>query len=307
MRTPILIAGILSLAALLTGCEDKDAKSPYDVEVKQRSSALEIPKRVDRSTKRIRARESKALELIGKMPTAADKVTDPTDWEIVVQIVEASDDAGKDGGYAAEARDVQIAQAFFDEEKEEITKKVGGYVQGAAKQKGCEVDAYGAASAGLKAAIEERAEERLKNANDAFLIIDRNEDALGKKNRGALEDLAKNVAEASFTVHVEMAEAKKELEAMIKAGDEARDQIKKMQEEESAPPKEGTKPSAEAEKNKKERQKKAEERLALLDQAEADAKKNLEDLEKRTADLEKAYDDALSKLKDAIKAKKKPS
>lgn len=299
VRTNLLCVAFLSLCSLV-GCEN-DAKSPYDIEVTQRSSALSIPKRVDRANKSIRGHETKAKEKIATIPTSADKIAD-TDWNIVLEIVDASDDAGKDGAYAAEMRDLEIAQAFFDEEKDDFTKKIGGSVQAAAK--GCEVDAWGAVSSGMKRAMTEAVEDRLKENNDAFLIIDRNKDALGKKNIAALETMASDIADASYTVNVAMPNAKQELEDMIAASGSARSEIKKYIDEENAPPREGAKTSAESEKSKKDRLKIAEERLTLLDAAEADAKANLADLEQRTKDLQKSYDNAISALKDAIKAKK---
>ena len=144
------------------------------------------------------------------------------------------DAAGKDGGYAAEARDMEIAQTFFEQEKDEINKKVGGYVQGAVKAKGCEVDAYGAASAGLKAAIEERMQERLEESNDAFLIIDRNEDALGK--RTAPSSRRWRGTSPRLELHRARGDARGEEGARVdgQGGDAARDQIKKLQDEENA-------------------------------------------------------------------------
>lgn len=298
-KTNLLLAAVLSWCSLV-GCEN-DAKSPYDIEVDQRSSALSIPKRVDRANKNIRGHETKAKEKIATLPTAADKIAD-TDWALVLEVVEASDDAGKDGGYAAEMRDLEIAQAFFEDEKDDFTKKIGGAVQASAK--GCEVDAWGAVSSGMKRAMQEAVEDRLKENNDAFLIIERNKDALGKKNIAALETMASDIADASYTVNVAMPNAKKELEDMVAVSGSARAEIKKYIDEENAPPKEGAKTTPESEKSKKDRLKIAEERLTLLDAAEADAKANLADLEQRTKDLQKSYDDAIAALKDAIKAKK---
>lgn len=292
---------VLLGATLLFGCENGDAKSPYDISVDQRSSALSIPGRVDHTTKRIRDHETKAKDTISKMPTMADKLTD-TDWAIVEQVVEAADDAGKDGAYAASMRDIDIARTFFEEENEQISRKVGGSVQYAAEQAGCKLEGFGVGGV-LKKTIDERIDERLKNANDAFLIIDRNRDALNQKNIGPLEELAGKVAEASYVVHIEMPEAKRELEGTIAAAGAARTKIQKMLDEENEPA--TGKPSAASEKAKKERIKQGDEALKLLETAEADAKANLADLEQRTKDMDASYSDALDKLLGSIKAKKK--
>jgi hypothetical protein len=301
VRKTALTSLVLLAAALFVGCDNGDAKSPYDISVEQRSSALSIPGRVDYTTKRIRDHETKAKDTISKMPTMADKLTD-TDWAIVEQVVDASDDAGKDGAYAANMRDIDIARRFFEEENEPISRKVGGSVQYAAEQAGCKLEGFGVGGV-LKKTVDERIEERLKDSNDAFLIIDRNRDALNQKNIAAIEEMASKIAEASYVVHIEMPDAKLELEGTIAAAGAARTKIQKMLDEENEPA--TAKPSAAAEKAKKDRVKQGDEALKLLETAEADAKANLADLEQRTKDMDTAYNDALSKLNDAIKAKKK--
>lgn len=303
MRKTVLTSVVLFAAVLFAGCENGNAKSPYDVSVDQRSSALSIPGRVERSTKRIRDHETKTKETIGKMPAMADKLTD-TDWNIVDEIVVAADEAGKDGAYAANMRDLEVAQAFFEEENEQISRKVGGSVQYAAEQAGCKLEGFGVGGV-LKKSVDERIEARLKESSDAFLIIDRNRDALNKKNIVAIEEMASKIAAASYVVHVEMPEAKAELEGAVAAASDARSKIQKLLDEEKEPPKEGAKSSAESQKAQKDRVKLGEDKLKLLDSAEADAKQNLADLEQRTKDLDAAYTDALDKLRGTIKAKKK--
>jgi len=291
---------MIALALASAGCDSGNAKSPYEISVDQGSSALLIPRRVDRVTKRIRADEAKAKETIAAMPTMAEKFEE-TDWKVVLQIVEAANEAGKDGGYGAEMRDLRASRAFFDDQKEEITKKVGGSVQYAVKQKGCDVDAWGAVSVSMKESIDERVEERTRASNDAFLHIERNREPLGEKNIPALEQMADKIAHASFVVHVEIPEAKEELEGTVNAAGEARKKIQKLLQEEQAAP--THKPNAKEQKSQKDRIKQAEDGLKLLDEAEADAKDNLASLEQRAKDLVTSYDAALGKLKDAVKAK----
>ncbi|MFO0550955.1 MAG: hypothetical protein U0271_21370 [Polyangiaceae bacterium] len=306
MKTTIL-RGALFLSLLgLVGCEQKDPKDAYAVSVDQQSSAMGAVDHVKVTVKRVQNGETKGNENIGKIPTLLDSVNE-TDVDVVLSIIEAADAAGKDGAYVATIRELEIAQAFFDSEQKEIVKKVGGSVQYAAKAKGCEVEAWGAVDTSLKDSVGERIDERLKDTNDAHLIIDRNVDALGKKNIAALETAADTIAETSYIVHVLMPDAKAMLEASIDSAGEARKHLQRYIEEEKKPPKEGVKVSADAQKGKDARAKAAEDKLKELDQAEADAKKALEGLEQRQKALESAYDAALDKLKASVKAKKKPS
>lgn len=297
-----LFAAALCGSFALAGCEQKGANEPKAVSIDQGSSAQRYPAMLERTNQRIRDRETKAKEASAKFPTAIDKISD-TDWAIVEKIVNASDEAGKDGGYAATQRELEGARTFYDEEREPIVKKVGGAAQYAVKQKGCDADVWGAVNQGFKDAVDERMRERLRDSNDAFILIERHEEALGKKNVPALEDLADEIAQTSYTVNVEMPEAQARLEAVLSGASDARSALNsfiKEEQEYAADPK--RKP---AEKQGSDaRIKNAEAQLAALEKAETDAKENLKDLEQRAKDLDKAYDDGLSKLKDAISAKK---
>jgi hypothetical protein len=301
----ILLATSLALGvAFLSGCEQKDAKSPYEVSIDQQSSAENYPAMLADASKRVRDRESSGKEEIGKIPTSADKISDDSDWPTVGKIVDASDAAGKDGGYAAERKKLEAARKFIDEEKDEIVKKIGGAVQYQAKQKGCDVDAWGAVGGAFKDAVDDRMKERLRANNDAFILIDRHEDSLGKKNRPALEEMADRVAEMSFLVHVEMPEAKAKLEAISKSAADAKSSIEKFIEEEKAFGAERSQ-KPDIAKASADRVKKAEDKLKELEAAQQDAQQNVQDLEQRAKDLEKSYDEALSQLKTTVDGKKK--
>ncbi len=302
MKTLLLATSIALGAVLLSGCQQGDAKSPYEVSIDQQSSAQNYPAMLSDANKKVRDGEAKAKENIGKIPTAADKLTE-TDWPVVAKIADASDSAGKDGGYAAEKKKLASAQAFLDEEKDAIVKKIGGAVQYTVKQKGCDVDAWGAVSGAFKDAVDDRMKERLRANNDAFILIERHEDTLGKKNRPALEDMADQIAETSYIVHVEMPEAKGKLEAISKSAADAKSSLEKFIEEEKAFGAEHSQ-KADIVKSSGDRVKNAEEKLKALEQAQADAQQNVQDLEQRAKDLEKSYSEALSQLKTAIDGKK---
>ncbi len=296
------VLAVICASFCLVGCEQKGANEPKAVSIDQGSSAQRYPGMLERQNKHVRDREAKAKENIAKIPTGADKITE-TDWAIVEQIVDASDAAGKDGGYAATMRELEGARAFYEEEREPIVKKVGGAAQYAAKQKGCDADLWGAVNQGLKDGIDDAMRDRLRASNDAFILIDRHKEALGKKNVPALEELADQIADTSYVVNVEMPEAKDRLEAFLSGASDARSALnsfisdeKKFAEDPKRKPEE--KQASEA------RVKKAEEQLKSLETTEQATNENLKDLEQRVKDLDAAYDDALSKLKDAIKAKK---
>jgi hypothetical protein len=268
----------------------------------QGSFAAKYPEKMARASSQLRARETKAREETSKMLALPDKLKD-TDWDLVEKIVDASDKAGKDGGYAAQAREQEQVQTFFDEEREEIVKKVGGSVQYAAKQKGCEADAWGAVSTSLKDSIEERMRERLRDGNDAFILIERHQDKLGKKNIPALEEGADGIAMASYVVHVEMPEGKAKLEAIRSGTSSAKSALEDAIEEEKEFQAKGS-PSPEEAKSSDARVKEFEKQLGALQQADTEAEENLKDLEARTKTLAEDYKVAMDNLKTAIASKK---
>lgn len=297
------LSAVLCVATFaLAGCEQKGANEPKAVSIDQGSSAQRYPAMLEHENKFIRDSEARGKEKIAKLPTAADKLGD-TDWAIVEQIVDASDNAGKDGGYAATMRELRPARSFFEEEREPIVKKVGGSANYAAKQKGCEADLWGPVNQGLKDGVDDAMRDRLRASNDAFILIERHKEALGRKNIPALEEMADDIAETSYVVNVEMPEAKQRLEAVASGASDARSALnsfiadeKKFQEDPKRKPEE--KQASDA------RIKKAEEQLKALEAQEQATQENLKDLEQRAKDLESQYDDALKKLKDAIAAKK---
>jgi hypothetical protein len=279
------------LASLVAACEPPKSKTATDLSTDQRGSALRVPEASLAVALRVRNGEAESKATFGTLAALADKLTE-TDAEVVLDVVDASDDAGKDAGYGLAAREMATTSAFFEQERDPLTKKVGGMVQYTASQQcgGAKVDAWGAVSTGLKDGVKERIEERMEDANDAFLIIERNQDAVGKKNLETVETIARELAKASYVVHVAMEGAEEDLRAAKSAAEDAKSTIEKFVEEE---------------KSKKERIAEAQEKLKIADEAIAQTTKELENLEQRKKDLTSAYDSALSDLKARIAAKKK--
>lgn len=304
LRTHQVLATLL-VATSLAGCEPPKSKTATDLSTDQRGSALRVPEASLAVALRVRNGEAESKATFGTLPALADKLNE-TDVEVVLDVIAAADDAGEDPGYGLAAREMATTAAFFEQEREPLTKKVGGMVQYTASQQcGGKVDAWGAVSTGLKDGVKERIEERMEDSNDAFLLIERHQDAIGKKNVEIVETIAREVAKASYVVHVAMEGAEEDLRAAKSAAEDAKSSISKLIEEENEPPKSGAKPSAEAEKSKKERIAEAQEKLKIADDAIAQTTKELENLEQRKKDLASAYDAALSDLKARLSAKKK--
>lgn len=112
-----------------------------------------------------------------------------------------ADKTGRGQAYADKTEEVRAVRAFFDREKEDISRRINGSVQ-AAKEKAscsCELDTYGAVSYALKDGVDKRLEKSLQETGEQHLLIERNEKALGKKN---VETVATQADTIAWTAHV---------------------------------------------------------------------------------------------------------
>jgi chromosome segregation ATPase len=105
---------------------------------------------------------------------------------------------------------------MLEENDDEIAKSVMASVHGAAQHDTCPNpgNVAGAAKAGLKRGVDKRTETRLREANEGHRVIQRHQDALGKKNVPKLEQQADEIAEASYIANVELAELQHELDRL---------------------------------------------------------------------------------------------
>jgi hypothetical protein len=298
------VIAVVSIGALLAGCEKEEPKSPDDIESSQGTYAVVYPDKLMRASKGIRTKEAKAKEDIGTMPTFSEQLSDDAPSDKALAILEAADAAGKDGGYAEEVRRMAAVQTFYEEEKDALAKKVGGAAAYTAQQKKCDVDLWGPVTQGLKDGFEERVKERLRSHNDAFLLIERNRDALGKKNAAALEDESDKVAEASYIVHVDLPDKKKRLDfAILQIPVQKQNLEKLIADEKDFQSKNKLKPDDQKESDA--RIKDWQEQRKTLDAAEEDAKANQKDLDQRLQSILSDYDAGYAALKDSVKAGKK--
>jgi hypothetical protein len=299
-----LVMGLCLFAGTLAGCEDKEPKSPDDIESTQRTYAADYADKVARVSKNIHAREAKAKDDITAMSSFPGQLSDDVPADKVIAILDAADAAGRDEGYAEEARRIASVRGFFEDEKDTISKKVGGAAQFTAQSKSCDVDLWGPTQQGLKDGFDDGVKEKLRKHNDAFLLIDRDRDAFGKKNASALEDMADKIAEASYIVHVELPDKKKRLDFAVEQMDKQKTTLQTLiQEEKDRQTKEKLKP--EDQKSSEARVKAWEAELSQFDSAAEEAKTNSKDLDDRIKKLESDYNTAFAALKESVKAGKK--
>jgi hypothetical protein len=220
-------------------------------------------------------------------------------WEEVAKMVEQANETGKSQHYVEGIRKVGGARSFFDEEKEEITKKVGGAAQYTVKQASCDTDVYGPVASSFEKSVKERLLEHQRRNNGAFTLLERHREELGKENVAKLEEQLDEIAFASYVVHIEMVEQKVALTRMLDEVSTVKSTMDQFIEEEqefqkqTGRPKESLKASEARLQAMKESQAKVErlqkDGTALQEKIEERLKKAQEDWDKAVADLAERY------------------
>lgn len=296
LRLTFAAALLVSAAA----CSEKSGKGPKVAEsTDQPAYAIRYPENLQKTTTNAAGHETKAREAMKTWPEFPNKVKDPADWKVIGEVIDAADEDGKSAAYDAEAEQQAQVQAFMDDERDELTKKIGGGAQYAAKQGGCNVDVYGAVSQGLKDGVEDRFKERMRERGDAYILIERNQEKIGKPNKAIVEDTAADVAEASWRVNIAMERERDRMKAQAEQAGAVRSTLKDFIEDEKKLQAEAGRTPDEI-KASQERVQIAEKSLAAVDGAEQQAKDALAQYEQKQKDMKKEHDDALAALKKAI-------
>lgn len=263
--------------------------------------ASRFPEELQRARNDFLTRESEArqkLQAFANYPSELDK----PDWKQVKAVYQAADAAGHSSAYVQQARENQSVTRFFDEEKEEISKKVAGAANYAAKQKSCKVEVYGPASHALQKSVEKQLEERLRAHNEAHSLIADNAEALGKPNREKLEKQADDIAATSYAVRVQNPESIDELKRRVDESKDVGSTLDRVIEEAKAVEAD----SARADADKKAataRREHAEKAKSELETEVSAAQKLLEEMENRVKALQEEYDKAFKDLEGAVDGK----
>ena len=289
---------------LAVGCTNQDNNRPPEAAsaANQSKYAEEYPEALETKTTDFDEGVGDVEKTSSSMPTYADELSEPTDYGKAKEVIETADQAGRSEAYVEAARERDAIVGFFEDDDRAVEKKIAGSIQYAAEQQGCKN--LGGASGAFKRTIEKELEQKMRDANEAHVLIDRYEDDLGKPNAEKLRKQADDIAEASYTAYIELPTKKYELERMIAEGDEAKrtleDEIKREKKKIDDP---DTKP---------ERKKAAETHIAELEEKKSKLDEKLESARKREKKLEKqvkeaqdSYKKSLDQLLDAIEAKAK--
>lgn len=292
---------IASIALAASACSRSGQEATVPSSSGEAGYAERYPTAVSGTTARLGQQEQQAQEGFGKFAAYPDALKDPS-WSHVSEVVTRADAAGKSADYAREAEQGRFVGQFFEEEKDELHRRVAGGVEYTAKQKGCDADLGGAAVGSMDKAVEKVLEDRLREHNEAHRYIDDHEAELGKANVEKLREQADEISRTSFLVYVGVHVTRRDLEAMVAEASDVKTTLDRTIEESNktlADPNASatTKKAAEA------RRAAAEKAVMEVDEQVKQGNAALEKIEERNKALQDQYEKALEELKKKIDQK----
>ncbi len=302
-RSLSLLVSCAALSTLSAACSEKLPEPQIASSAVEPSYAQAYPARVDGEIQGFGDGQVQAKELSGAFKGYPAALDGDVDWNGVADIYAQADQVGRSHAYVDGIEEAEAARIFFEEEQDEISKKVGGAARYMAKQGGCQGDEVaGAAVLALKKTVKERLEERIRDANDAHRLVDRHRDKLGKKNAATLEQQVDDVTQASYLVHIALVEHKVRINQLIEDAETIKttaDELIKDEQEYQAQSGR-TDEETQASVARVEDMRKAK---AGMDAAIQKAKRTAQDMEQRIEAAQKQYQEALDALVEACRQK----
>jgi hypothetical protein len=296
---------VAALSALSAGCAEKPEPLTAS-SANEATYAAGYPEALSASRGRFAEQEKRAQELSGQFQGYPDELDKPS-WPDVKAVYERADQAGRGESYAARAAEVENVAGFYEDEKDELHKKVGGAANYVVKQKSCDADVYGATSNAMDKGMEKQLEERMREQNEAQHYIEDNVGLLGKANVEKLQKQADDIAFASYLVHVGVKQTRADIERKISEASDVKSTLDKIGEE-SDKVAADTNRSEEDRAAAKKRGEAARTARAAVDGEVAEAEKVLKGFDEQIKQLNAQYDEAFDKLNNAVdeKAKAEP-
>lgn len=264
----------------------------------QTSYAVRYPTELDRLSKELQQGEQDARAIMTSWSGVPAELATVKEVDVHELFVKA-DRSGKSSGYAAERKSSDLVRAFFREEQPEIAKKVVGYVDFAAKQKGHEGESLGgAAMAGVKEGVDKRLEKRLRDANEATAELVDDKGAVDKSQEKLVKRLD-DVAYASYLVHVAIGETKASLSEHHAEAARVRTTLDDAIKEQKARAEDASRPEA-AKRASAQRLEELNQARKSVDALVEQAKVGLDQADARIAALAKDYETNFRELTDKL-------
>lgn len=278
----------LLLGVGLVACAERNKGPEITSSAGDASYAVQLPEEMERSNARYQAQGTGASEVtsnLGEFPGALDN----PNWTIVKEVYERADAEGRSEAYVQHQREEAMLARFHDQERKPLVRRIAASNEYVAKEKGCEVELWGATDRGLEKALEERLEARRRANSEAHLLITREEESLGKKNQDPLRDQVDQIRFTSYVVHIGLPTEEAELTRQIDQASSAESTLSDHLEELKKQPKPNPEEIA-----------RTEQALKDLEPAVQRAQQNLDQAEQRRKDLAEKYEKAFDQLIQAV-------
>jgi hypothetical protein len=296
----------LCLVLLATGCAGRQLSASVESSADVSSYALAYPSALEASRRQLVADKTRATELSSQIRERELKSN--ADPQLLDEIVERADAAGRSQAFVAAQREARAFRAFWEEERGAISARVAAAAQKQIGEANCQdVDIGASTGHALREGFDRQLEKRVREHNDAQDLIERDRAALGAGGAAELQKFADDIAYASYLVSVGLIDDR---DAIAQRLDEQR-RVARTLDRELA---QERRYQAEHAKNKEER-KASEERSAALAKsraaldpaangAQAETKELDQTIEQARADYAAALDAQHKRLRARAEARK---
>ncbi len=299
-RVPVSWTVLIAASSL--ACANQRPEPQVASSAAQTHYAVEFPDHLQSIANEYVNTEAEVGRITSDFPKYPGQLKDPP-WPLVVTIVNRADEAGRSASYVEARRDFEATRSFFAQEREEITRRMAGSAQFVIKKKEeCDVDVSGAISSSFKEGVQKQMDKRLRAHSDAYTLIERYRDSLGKANASALEKQTDDISEASYATFIRAILLKTRTTDLLHEAAQVQKTLDQSIADERAF-------QAEAGRTAGDRKASAE-RVARMEDAKVRVERAIpalqaleKDIDQRNATLKKQYSDALDALRKAIETK----
>lgn len=237
----------------------------------------------------------------GELPQYPAALSTPS-WSDVRVVYGTADEAGRTAAYVEAVESSEGVARFYVEEKDELSRRVGGAAQHAVKQKNCDVEVYGPTTYALSKGMEERLRDRLRDRNEAQAYLDDHEDALGKKNRPKLEDQIDAISRTSYLARVAILRVRDRLARQVGEASDVKKTLERVAEDAHKKSSDGNLPAAQR-SDARDREQKALSASQRLEPEVAEAKKLVDQMDQRAKAVREKYEAAIAALLKDVEAR----
>ncbi|HQB43585.1 MAG TPA: hypothetical protein PLV85_08275 [Polyangiaceae bacterium] len=196
------------------GCGPRPQESFVASSASQAVYAVRFPDTLESTRNDFNQQEQEANAVLSEVSSYPRALEQPK-WQQVLEIVDAALTAGQSQAYSDQMHEVRHVRTFFEQEKDELSRRAGGAAQYAAQQGGCTVQVGGAVGMALHKAVDKQLETRLQERNEAHLLVHRYSASMGDKNAARLSEQVDRLSYLSFLVHIGIPETKRQIDAML--------------------------------------------------------------------------------------------